>query len=126
MQRIDRQLVYSAADLVGALECRHLAQLERAGVDGHLQRPVRTDPVLDRIAQRGLEHEGRFLDELIGVGLTVVEVTRDETLPRAEQVMRGREATIAALRGGVADYAAYYRSVARDFEALLDDAGPAT
>ena len=212
MQRIDTQLVYSAADLVGALECRHLAQLERAAVEGHLQRPIRTDPVLDRIAQRGIEHERRFLNELIGVGLTVVEVPRDETLPRAEQVMRGREATIEALRGGadviyqavllegrclgyadflrrvqtpselgpwsyevwdtklarhakasavlqlslysallealqgrapeemhlalggverekisfrVADYAAYYRSVARDFEALLDDAGPA-
>ena len=29
MQRIDTQLVYSASDIVGALECRHLAHLER-------------------------------------------------------------------------------------------------
>ncbi len=212
MQRIGTQLVYSATDIVGALECRHLAHLERAAVDGHLQRPMRTDPVLDRIAQRGLDHEQRFLAELNRDGLRVVEIPRDETLPRAERLVRGREATIAAMRGGadviyqavflegrrlgyadflrrvqqpselgpwgyevwdtklarhakasavlqlsmyselleavqgrapehmhlalggvmrekisfrVADYAAYYRSVARDFEAFLDDAGPA-
>ena len=212
MQRIGAQLVYSASDIVGALECRHLAHLERAAVDGHLQRPMRADPVLDRIAQRGVEHEKRFLEELIGGDLTVVEIPRYETLPRAEQLMRGREATIAAMREGadviyqavlfegrclgyadflrrveqpselgpwgyevwdtklarhakasavlqlsmysellkavqgqapdemhlalggvmrekisfrVADYAAYYRAVVHDFEALLDDASPA-
>ena len=212
MQHIDGRLVYSATDIVGALECRHLAHLERAAVDGHLTRPMRADPVLDRIAQRGIEHEVRFLAELTGDDMTVVEIPRYETLPRAEQVVRGREATIEAMResadviyqavlfegrclgyadflqrveqpselgpwsyevwdtklarhakasavlqlcmysdllealqgrapekmhlvlGGVererisfrvADYAAYYRSVARDFEALLDAASPA-
>ena len=100
MQRIGTELVYSATDIVGALECRHLAHLERAAVGGHLRRPMRPDPVLDRIAQRGLEHEQRFLDELTGDGQTVVEIPRDTTLPRAEQLMRGREATIAAMRGG--------------------------
>ena len=211
MQWINAQLVYSASDIVGALECRHLAQLERAAVDGHLRRPMRADPVIDRIAQRGLEHERRFRAELNGYGLRVVEIPRDTTLPRAERLMRGREATIAAMRGGadviyqavlfegrclgyadflrrvehpselgpwgyevwdtklarhakasavlqlsmyselleavqgrapehmhlalggvmrerisfrVADYAAYYRSVARGFEALLDDTRP--
>ena len=212
MQRIDTQLVYSATDIVGALECRHLAHLERAAVDGHLKRPIRTDPVLDRIAQRGVEHEKRFLEELTGDDLSVVEIPRDETLPRAERLVRGREATIEAMRDGadviyqavllegrrlgyadflrrveqppsdlgswryevwdtklarhakasavlqlsmyselleavqgrapeemhlalggvmrekisfrVADYAAYYRSVASGFEAVLDDAGP--
>ena len=37
MQRVNTQLVHSASDIVGALECRHLAHLERAAVDGHLQ-----------------------------------------------------------------------------------------
>ena len=37
MQRIDNRLVYSTTDIVGALECRHLAHLERAVVDGHLR-----------------------------------------------------------------------------------------
>lgn len=100
MQRLDTQVVYSASDIVGALECRHLAHLERAAVDGYLQRPMRADPVLDRIAQRGLEHEQRFLAELNRDGLRVVEIPRDETLPPAERLMRGREATIAAMREG--------------------------
>ena len=100
MQRIDTQLVYSASDIVGALECRHLAHLERAALDGHLRRPMRTDPVLDRIAQRGFEHEKRFREELIRNGLSVVEIPHDATLPRAEQVVRGREATLVAMREG--------------------------
>ena len=211
MQRIDTRLVYSATDIVGALECRHLAHLERAAVDGHLKRPMRADPVLDRIAQRGLEHEQRFLAELNSNGLRVVEIPRDTTLPRPQRLMRGREATVEAMRDGadviyqavllegrrlgyadflrrveqpselgpwryevwdtklarhakasavlqlsmysellramqgqapeemhlalggvmrekisfrVAEYAAYYRAVAHDFEALLDDASP--
>ena len=100
MQRIDNRLVYSTTDIVGALECRHLAHLERAVVDGHLKRPMRTDPVLDRIAQRGIEHEVRFLAELSRDDLTVVKIPRYETLPRAERVARGREATIEAMRAG--------------------------
>ena len=39
MQRADGRLVYSATDLVGYLECAHLANLERAAVWGHLTRP---------------------------------------------------------------------------------------
>ena len=62
MQRVDGRVVYSATDLVGYLECQHLANLERAAVWGHLERPTRADPVLDRIAQRGLDHEKRFLE----------------------------------------------------------------
>ena len=61
MLRIDDQLVYSATDLVGFLECGHLANLERAAVWGNLDRPMHPDPVLDRIAQRGEQHEARFL-----------------------------------------------------------------
>ena len=100
MQYLDGRLVYSTTDIVAALECRHLVHLERAAVDGHLQRPMRADPVLDRLTQRGIEHEKRFLAELSGDGLTVVELPREETLPRAAQVARGREATLEAMRDG--------------------------
>ena len=61
---------------------------------------MRADPVLDRITQRGVEHEKRFLAELSRDGLTVVEIPREETLPRAAQVARGREATLEAMRDG--------------------------
>ncbi len=101
MQLIDGRMVYAASDLVGFLECRHLANLERAATEGHLTRPLRPDPVLDRIAQRGVEHEQRFLEGLRAEGARVVELEHDETLGRAERIARGREATLEALRSGV-------------------------
>ena len=100
MQRADGRLVYSATDLVGYLECAHLANLERAAVWGHLTRPMRSDPVLDRIAQRGVEHEQRFLESLRGDGVTVVEVEPGESLPYYERAIRGRDETLEAMRNG--------------------------
>ncbi|MCY4639825.1 MAG: TM0106 family RecB-like putative nuclease [Chloroflexi bacterium] len=102
MQQVDGRLVYSATDLVAYLECTHLAGLERAAVRGHLTRPVRSDPVLDRIAQRGIEHERRFLESLQAEGVPVVEVGRDEDLPAGEGLRRGRDATLGAMRDGAA------------------------
>lgn len=100
MQVVDGHLVYSATDLVGFLECRHLADLERAVVEGHVKRPMRADPVLDRIAQRGTEHEARFLTGLRAEGVAATEIESDDALPRAERIARGQEATLAAMRAG--------------------------
>ncbi|MEZ4503110.1 MAG: TM0106 family RecB-like putative nuclease [Dehalococcoidia bacterium] len=100
MQLIDGRLVYSATDLVGFLDCRHLTNLEHAAVEGHLARPVRDDPVLDRIAQRGEEHERRFLADLTAEGVAVVELERDEALPPSERIARGLAATLEAMRDG--------------------------
>ncbi len=100
MLKFDDQLVYSATDLVGFLECGHLANLERAAVWGHLDRPTRPDPVLDRIAQRGQQHEARFLTSLQSEALSVVEIDPDEEAPFRERVARGREATLSAMRDG--------------------------
>ena len=100
MQLIDGQLVYSATDLVGFLECRHLANLERAAVAGHRARPMRADPVLDRIAQRGEEHEARFLGELSSEGAKVIGVRLDEALPPSERLVRARDDTLEVMRAG--------------------------
>jgi len=101
VQSIDGSLVYSATDLVGFLECAHLAGLERAVAEGHLAKPQRTDPVLERIAQRGIEHEARFLGDLAAEGLTATTIAVDHALARAERLERARDATLAALRAGV-------------------------
>ena len=92
--------MYSATDLVGYLECQHLATLERAAAWGHLKRPNREDRVLDRIQERGLRHEQRFLESLREKGLTIVEVERDDDLPYEERRARGRDDTLAAMREG--------------------------
>ena len=94
-------IIHSASDLVGFLECRHLAALERAAVLGHLKRPMRRDAFLDRIVQRGYAHERRFLDALAAEGREVVELTLDESVPsRLERYAAAQEATLAAMREG--------------------------
>ena len=100
MQHLNGRVVYSASDLVGFLECRHLSNLERAALGGHLTRPTRADPVLDRIVQRGIDHEKRFLDGLSDAGLTVVDVGRQDTDPYAERITRGTDHTLKAMQDG--------------------------
>ena len=101
MEKIDDRLTYSATDLVGFLECGHLTSLDRAAAWGHLERPVRADPVLDRIAERGRHHEERFLDSLVSEGFRPVNLEPDPNLPRAQRLARGREETLDAMRAGV-------------------------
>ena len=111
MLRINDRLVYSATDLVGFLECGHLTNLERAAVSGHLDRPMRADPVLDRLAQRGQQHEARFLESLRSEAVAVVEVGPDEALPLGERVARGHDATLSAMHKGAG---AIYQAVLFD------------
>ena len=100
MQLIDGRLVYSATDLVGFLECRHLTNLERAAIGGHLSRPERDDPVLDRIAKRGEEHEARFLESLRADAVSVIEIESEDSHPFSERVKDAAEATLNAMRSG--------------------------
>ena len=100
MQRVDGKLLCSATDLVGYLECRHLADLERAAAFGHRERPTRDDPVLDRIAKRGIEHEKRFLDTLRAQGVAVTKIERDEDLPRLDRLIKSRDDTCSAMAAG--------------------------
>src|SRR5947208_7258384 len=77
MQLIDGTPIYSATDLVGFLACEHLTALERAALRGLVVRPSRTDPELEIIRRRGLEHEARYLAELRDRGLGVVTIAPD-------------------------------------------------
>ena len=100
MEIIGDRLTYSATDLVGFLECGHLTSLDRAAASGHLEKPVRADPVLDRIAQRGQLHEERFLESLVSDGFRAVNLEPDPDLPRAQRLAKGREETLDAMRAG--------------------------
>ena len=101
MEIIGDTLTYSATDLVGFLECDHLTSLERAALSGHLERPARTDPVLDRIAQRGVLHEERFLESLVSGGAGVTRLEPDPELSRIDRLSKGREQTLEAMQSGV-------------------------
>ena len=101
MNIIGDHLTYNATDLVGFLECSHLTSLDRAATVGHVVRPMRDDPVLDRIARRGKLHEQRFLESLQAEGLAVVTIGSDDDDPLDPgRLARGKEATLAAMRAG--------------------------
>ena len=100
MQLIDGQPVFSATDLVGYLACEHLTALERAALAGLVKRPVREDPELDVIRERGYRHEARYLADLTAAGRTVVEIKRVEDEERGDQIRRQAEETIGAMASG--------------------------
>src|SRR5262245_46197427 len=98
MDRIDGTPVYSATDLVAYLACEHLIQLERAGL---VERPIRDDPELDVIRQRGFQHEERFKADLEAKGRTVVTIALDASeSDRGEQLRQAADATIGAMAAG--------------------------
>ena len=101
MQLIDQRLAYSATDLVGFLECRHLANLERAAtLVPEVRRPVRDDPVLDRMARRGQEYEARYLEELRAEGREIAEIRPPDTVSPSRQIRSEHAATLQAMRRG--------------------------
>jgi predicted RecB family nuclease len=105
VQLIDGTPVYSATDLVAFLACEHLTNLERAALQGLVARPMRADPEMDRIAERGAQHEVRFLEELRAEGHSIVEIERDgsraDGVPDPGGELRAAAAeTLAAMQAG--------------------------
>ena len=101
MQRLDGQPVFSATDLVGFLACEHLTALELAGTERLVIRPIRPDPELDLIQQRGLQHEHRFLADLEVAGRRVTSIAADDSIEdRAERLRSAAAQTAEAIRRG--------------------------
>lgn len=101
MQLIDGVPVFSATDLVGFVACEHLTNLERGALAGLVRRPARPDPELDVVAQRGLEHERRFLQTLRADGLSVSQIELQGPSANAGNDLRSAvDATKTAMRTG--------------------------
>jgi len=101
VQVIDGVPVYAATDLVGFLACSHRPALERAALAGLVKRPVRSDPAIELVARRGLDHERRYRDELRSTGRTVVEIENDvDFTSRGEALRTAAAATEQAMRAG--------------------------
>src|SRR6266705_218747 len=101
LQEIDGQPVFSVTDLVGFLACEHLTALERAAAARLVPRPMREDPELGVLQQRGMAHEQRYLADLEAAGRRVTRIERDETIAdRGERLRQAAAATEAAIRDG--------------------------
>ncbi len=100
----DGSVVVSATDLVGFLECDHLATLELGKVQGLWDKPHhRKDPELELLRERGIEHEHRFLERRRAAGQSIVDLHTDPdaTIERTTALLEaGQAATLAAMRSG--------------------------
>jgi predicted RecB family nuclease len=94
MLRIDSELLLSASDLVGHLNCGHLTVLDLQVADGDRERPKIYDPLLEILQQRGAQHEQAYIDHLCDAGfeITVIEGKGVGTA--------SVEATLAAMQAG--------------------------
>ncbi len=99
MQRVGTNIVLSASDLVGHLNCRHLTELDLQVAHGTRAKPFRSDPLLEVLQERGFRHEQQFLDHLASVGYPTTVIggmgVTDETVSATLEAMRSGAPVIA-------------------------------
>lgn len=74
MQLVGAKVLLSASDLIGFLNCRHLTQLDFDVAHGKRTRPIRADPFLEALAERGRLHEEAYVSHLRGQGRKITEI----------------------------------------------------
>lgn len=94
MRFLDESLLLSASDLANHLGCRHLTYLDLRVARGELKAPLYTDPALEALKERGLQHERGYIEHLRLQGLSIVELTE------LGDVEAHFEAACAAMRDG--------------------------
>jgi uncharacterized protein len=95
MRRTGDSFELSASDLIGYLNCRHLAALDRAVAEGALPKPKSWDPLLDILRERGAIHEQNYVEHLAKAGLETVRIDGIEVTDAAVAE------TLAAMKAGV-------------------------
>ena len=69
------RLTSSPTDLANFLACRHKTERDLLMARGRLPRPEWSDPLVDVLRARGLDHERAYVDALRAQGLHVVDLT---------------------------------------------------
>ncbi|QJF51101.1 TM0106 family RecB-like putative nuclease [Roseobacter ponti] len=77
------QIVLSASDLVGYLNCGHLTELDLQVAEGALAKPKHWDPLLEILRERGDQHEKAFIAHLEAQGLISVRIYGVDITPAA-------------------------------------------
>ena len=68
MQYLSTDLVLSATDLSNFLGCRHRTSLEMDAAAKIRKKPQYTDPLLELLFARGLDHEKAYVEQLRAAG----------------------------------------------------------
>lgn len=74
MQKHGDNLLLSASDLVGHLNCGHLTSLDLKVANGLLGKPAHWDPLLELLRARGAQHEQGFVEHLRAQGLAITTI----------------------------------------------------
>jgi predicted RecB family nuclease len=74
LEKIDAGFRFSATDLVGYLNCRHLSALDRAVAEGILAKPTSRDPLLQVLWDHGAIHEQNYVEHLKQKGLDPIRI----------------------------------------------------
>src|SRR5688572_25993110 len=93
MKLTENMLRLSAGDLSNYMACKHLTTLDQAGALGNLEIPIRRDPSIAAMQQRGLELEKRYLAKYKDQALSISE-------PGDEEEKGSLERTINAMKKG--------------------------
>jgi predicted RecB family nuclease len=94
MKRTGDSFELSASDLIGYLNCRHLAALDCAVAKGALAKPKICDSLLDILRERGAIHEHNYVEHLAKAGLKAVRIDGIEVTDAAVSE------TLAAMKAG--------------------------
>lgn len=95
MYRHNDNLIFSASDLVAFLGCRHATFLDRQRVDGLVAPPDEvSDPHLELLQEKGLEHERALLMRFRANGKRVAEIASAGSLEERTT------ATLTAMHAG--------------------------
>lgn len=106
MRKFQNELILSASDLVGHLNCRHLTFQDLQVADGKLEAPKLFDPLLDILRERGQKHEDAYLQHLAVGGHKSIRIDGfgidDDSVAATLVAMRAGADIIvqAALRAG--------------------------
>jgi predicted RecB family nuclease len=75
------QPLYSAIDLLNFLGCTHATALDFQLIGGALAAPTRQDDAyLEILKEKGLDHEGVYLEKLKAEGRSIVEIERIDSI----------------------------------------------
>ena len=101
MKKLDGELILSASDLVGHLNCNHLTALDVQVAAGSMAKPDRYDPLLEILRERGQRHETAYIDHLKENGYEIaaidgVDITAQAIQATREAMNEGKQIIIQA------------------------------
>ena len=90
MRENNERLVFAPTDLSAHPSCQHLTSLNLRAARGEFERPMAFGPVIERLRQKGIEHERGYLKHLQDQYEQVVDLGDGATL----------EDSVAAMNSG--------------------------